>query len=248
MIYSSAIYAEDQMSLEHAQEHKVERIVELLGLSGSERVLEIGCGWGALAARIARGSAHVTGITLSREQLSYARESHGHRELANKSDIRLEDYRDVQSRFDRIVSIEMIEAVGEAYWPSYFDTLRRCLKERGRVVLQAITIDRTQFEKYRRRADFIQTYVFPGGMLPSEEGMVEQARRSGLTLVDSQRFGRSYARTLAEWRRRFDLAWPEIRTLGFTENFRRLWNYYLCYCEGGFKAGTIDVGLYVFEG
>lgn len=247
MIYSSAIYADDRMSLERAQEHKVERIVELLQLSGSERVLEIGCGWGALATRVARGSAHVTGITLSREQHSYARESLGYQGLTNTPDIRLEDYRDVKGLFDRIVSIEMIEAVGEAYWPNYFDTLRRCLKERGRVVLQAITIRKDQFEKYRRRADFIQTYVFPGGMLPSEEGMVEQARRSGLTLVDSERFGRSYARTLAEWRDRFNQAWPEIRELGFTEKFRRLWNYYLCYCEGGFKAGTINVGLYVFK-
>lgn len=248
MIYSSALFAAGETDLERAQERKIERIVELLHLGGHEHVLEIGCGWGALAARIAEAGARVTGITLSQEQLSHAQALRKARQLEGRAAFHLQDYRDVKGAFDRIVSIEMIEAVGESYWPEYFATLRRCLRPGGRIVLQAITIRKDRFASYRRRADFIQTHVFPGGMLPTEDAIVEQARTAGLVPVAAERFGESYARTLVEWRRRFNQAWPEIGALGFSDRFRRLWNYYLCYCEGGFRAGTIDVGLYVFEG
>ncbi len=161
------------------------------------------------------------------------------------ADLRLQDYRDVAGRFDRIVSIEMMEAVGEAYWPSYFATLRDRLHAGGLAVIQAITIAEDKFDGYRRCTDFIQHYIFPGGMLPTVAEIRRQTEKSGLQLVSMETFGDSYARTLAEWRTRFHAAWPEIERLGFDTRFRRMWDYYLAYCEGGFRAGTIDVGLYV---
>ncbi|WP_295977256.1 class I SAM-dependent methyltransferase, partial [uncultured Variovorax sp.] len=164
--------------------------------------------------------------------------------VADKLDLRLQDYRDVQGRFDRIVSIEMIEAVGEAYWPTYFATLRDRLEPGGVVVLQAITIADEYFDSYREGADFIQHCIFPGGMLPSPRVLEEQARRAGLVIEASQCFGPDYGRTLAEWRRRFIAAWPQIEPLGFDAAFKRLWTYYLSYCEAGFRCGRIDVGLY----
>jgi cyclopropane-fatty-acyl-phospholipid synthase len=247
LVYSSGLYREGTSSLEDAQAQKLARIVELLELPGvpSARVLEIGCGWGALACTLARhGAAHVTGITLSAEQLAHARARARREGLEERVDLRLEDYRDGAGRFERIVSIEMIEAVGERYWSTYFDTLRERLQPGGIAVIQAITIADGYFERYRRHPDFIQRFIFPGGMLPSPGALQREASRAGLDVEVCETFGASYAATLAEWRRRFRSAGPAVAALGFDERFRRLWEYYLCYCEAGFRCGRVDVGLY----
>lgn len=246
MLYSSAMFSDaDDDTLEAAQARRLDAIADMLDTPQGADVLEIGCGWGTLAANLAgRHAARVTGVTLSSEQLAFARERAQAWGVADRLDLRLQDYRDVQGRFDRIVSIEMIEAVGEAYWPTYFATLRERLKPGGVVVLQAITIADAQFDSYRQGADFIQHCIFPGGMLPSPRVLQEQARRAGLVIETSRCFGMDYARTLAEWHRRFLAAWPQIEPLGFDAAFKRLWTYYLSYCEAGFRAGLVDVGLY----
>ncbi len=245
MLYSSAIYADAAQSLEEAQGGKIGAILEALALSQGDRVLEIGCGWGALAIAMAsQNGARVTGITLSPSQLDYARAAVADAGVAGSIDLRLEDYRDTRGRFDRIVSIEMIEAVGQKYWPNYFGCLRERLNPEGVAVVQAITIAESRFESYSGRPDFIQRYIFPGGLLPSKTKLKQAVQDAGLTIRASHHFGGSYALTLAEWRRRFIGAWPKIEAMGFDASFRRLWEFYLCYCEAGFRAGVIDVGLY----
>lgn len=245
MQYSSALHATGHESLEQAQAAKLDKVLELLATPAGARVLEIGCGWGGLAARLAETPAvHVTGLTLSREQLAHAQQHAERAGVAGRVDLRLQDYRDVQGRYERIVSIEMLEAVGEAWWPAYFRVLRERLAPGGQAVVQVITIGERWFEDYRRGADFIQRFVFPGGMLPTRAVLRDQAQAAGLRVEECLHFGASYAATLAEWRRRFLAAWPAIAPLGFDERFRRLWEYYLCYCEAGFRSGRIDVGLY----
>lgn len=247
MVYSSAIYAEGD-DLEAAQARKFRRIADMLDLQGSPSVLEIGCGWGGLAAHLANaGASSVSGITLSPAQLAIGQEKMRARGLDGQVSLELRDYRDVQGQYDRVVSIEMFEAVGEAYWRGYFDKLRQALKSEGRAVLQVITIADDRFEHYRRHPDMIQTLVFPGGMLPSKAVFADLAREAGFALRDSLDFGLSYAKTLADWRQRFDAAWPRIAELGYSPAFRRLWSYYLAYCEAGFRTGRIDVSLYALE-
>lgn len=248
MSYSSAIYQRPDQSLEDAQEVKQQRIVDLLRLNGGERVLEIGCGWGSLAARLAQHGARVTAVTLSAQQFAGAQAVIAAQGCADRVELRLQDYRDCGGTFDRIVSVEMLEAVGEEYWPAYFTTLRERLCTGGQAVLQVITIREERFERYRRSADFIQRYIFPGGLLPSKAIIAEQAARAGFSVTVAASFGDSYAMTLAEWRGRFLNAWPEIEQLGFGAPFRRLWEYYLSYCEAGFRIGDIDVGLYLMHG
>ena len=247
MTYSSACAIGPGQSLEQAQQERLERIAGMLDLSGEESVLEIGCGWGALAASLAPRCAAVTGLTLSQEQLALARDRCVDAGLGNV-DLRLQDYRDIAGRFDRIVSIEMLEAVGEAWWPTYFAALRQHLVPGGTVVLQAITMREDRFPSYRNGSDFIQHYIFPGGMLPTPAIIEEQAARAGLTVASVERFGMGYAATLAEWRRRFLASGDAVKAMGFDARFRRLWHYYLAYCEAGFRSGTIDVGLYVLKG
>jgi len=248
MLYSSAIWNEKTHSLESAQEYKLQCIADKLALEGGEKILEIGCGWGALATFLAeQGDAHVTGITLSPSQLAWANKVVAEAGQAEAVDLRLQDYRDVEGQFDRIVSIEMFEAVGEAYWPEYFATLKRCLKPGGRAVLQIISIEDARYENYRRKADFIQKFIFPGGFLPSDKVLKRDLSKTGLALKEIEHFGHSYALTLAEWHQRFISNWPAIEQLGFDDRFRRLWEYYLCYCEGGFEEGAINVGLYTIE-
>ena len=248
MVYSSALWDRGTPTLEAAQKRKIERVVELLEIRGGEQILELGCGWGTLAASLVEArAAHVTALTLSPAQLEFARDRQARRGLASAIDFRLQDYRDVEGRFDRIVSVEMAEAVGEAWWPTYFGKVARCLKPGGRAVLQIITMADAHFDHYRRNVDFIQRYVFPGGFLPSKTALCQQFERAGLRLVSSEAFGHSYARTLAEWRRRFHGGWQEIAGLGFDDRFRRLWDYYLSYCEAGFLEGEIDVGIYCLE-
>lgn len=247
MSYSSALYRGTE-NLEQAQHQKLDRIAELLALSGGERILEIGCGWGALAeSLIRRFDATVLAITLSTEQLRFARSRLAGEVERGRADVRLLDYRDVDGRFDRVVSIEMIEAVGERYWPTYFAKLRASLRDGGVAVLQAITVAENRFTAYRKRPDFIQRHIFPGGMLPTHSIIEREASRAGLKLVHHEAFGDSYAKTLREWRKRFVAAGTRLDRLGFDQNFRRLWEWYLAYCEVGFRQGAIDVGAYVFE-
>lgn len=248
MNYSSAIYRDPVATLEQAQAEKIDRVVELLDLRGGERILEIGCGWGALAERLVRRhGCHVTGLTLSREQYDFASERLAPEIAEGRAEFRLQDYRDAGGSYDRVVSIEMLEAVGESYWPQYFVTLKERLREGGKAVLQVITIAEERFAAYRARPDFIQRHIFPGGMLPTPAIVRDQAVRAGLSLSDSEHFGEGYVRTLQEWHARFRAAWPRIAQLGFDERFRRLWEYYLVYCEVGFASRAVDVGLFRFE-
>jgi len=248
MSYSSAIYSSPGQTLEDAQRAKLDCVIDLLGLAGGERVLEIGCGWGGLAGRIIeQNGCHVTGLTLSTQQLRYAQRELFQRGLGGKSDLRLQDYRDAEGTYDRVVSVEMLEAVGAAYWPTFFANLRQRLNPQGAAVLQVITIDQSRFEGYRRRPEFIQRYIFPGGMLPTTAIIEQLVANAGLRLVSSEFFGDSYARTLAEWHRRFQETWPSIAALGFDDRFKRMWEYYLAYCRLGFEIGALNVGLYKIE-
>ena len=236
MSYSSALYRpDDDGSLPAAQHAKYQRILDRLQAGPGERVLEIGCGWGGFAELAVRQGLQVTGLTLSPAQLAWARAR------VPQAELLLQDYRDTQAQFDHIVSIEMFEAVGERWWPSYFSTVARTLRPGGRAVVQSITIRDDLFARYRRGTDFIQQYIFPGGMLPSRQAFRAAAARQGLQVTDEFGFGPDYARTLAVWRETFELQWPRIAALGFDETFRRLWRFYLAYCEAGFRAGSIDV-------
>lgn len=243
MNYSSALFLRPDLSIEAAQNAKLDRVIELLEISGGERVLEIGCGWGAMIERLLP-RCDVTGITLSAEQRAFAQQRTAGKGVKGQADVRLQDYRDVQECYDRIVSIEMVEAVGERYWPAYFEKLRYALAPGGTIILQAITIAEDRFAKYRNQPDFIQRYIFPGGVLPTVDIIRREAARAGLELVFHQPFGQSYARTLEIWRERFLSSWPAIERLGFDASFKRMWEYYLCYCEVGFRNNAIDVGLY----
>jgi cyclopropane-fatty-acyl-phospholipid synthase len=208
-------------------------------------VLEVGFGWGGFAEfAIKEYGCRITGVTLSKEQLKFAGERLQKEGLSDKVDLRLQDYRDVGGTFDRIASIEMFEAVGEPHWPRYFDMIRERLAPGGAAALQIITIDEKRFERYRRNPDFIQRYIFPGGMLPSIERLKVQVDMANLQFADASMFGDSYAATLRAWRDRFLAAWHTIEPLGFDDRFRRMWEMYLAYCEGGFRARAIDVGQF----
>jgi cyclopropane-fatty-acyl-phospholipid synthase len=247
MTYSSALYADPFDTLEDAQARKIRRIAELLDIDGDSEVLEIGCGWGALAIALAQQCRSVNGVTLSAEQLALAKGLVCESGFEDKVALELRDYRDVTGSFDRIVSIEMVEAVGEAFWPDYFQALHDRLRPGGTVVLQAITIDESRYESYRQSPDFIQAHVFPGGMLPTRSALLRAAEKVGFAFSFSERFGESYAQTLSEWRRRFLASRRVIETMGFSEEFLRMWDYYLSYSEGGFRAGVVDVGFYEFQ-
>lgn len=242
MSYSSGYFGNGAETLEASQVAKYDLVIDALGLAGSSRILEVGCGWGGFAEIAANRGHHVTGLTISREQLEFARTR-----LGDRAEIRFQDYRDTTEQFDAIASIEMIEAVGEANWPTYFKVLHDRLKPGGAAAVQAITIDESLYDGYRRKADFIQRYIFPGGMLPTKTILARQAERAGLKFAPVALFGQDYARTLALWRERFEAAWPSIARLGFDERFRRRWCYYLSYCEAGFSEGSIDVGVYRFQ-
>jgi cyclopropane-fatty-acyl-phospholipid synthase len=245
MNYSSALFTRETQTLEEAQSEKLDRVIELLDVELGQNILEIGCGWGPLAERlVSECGCRVTGLTLSSEQLAFAETRLRRQTSTHDWNLRLQDYRDVDGRYDRIVSIEMVEAVGERYWPVYFNRLRQYLAEGGAAVLQAITIAESRFANYRRRPDFIQRYIFPGGMLPTKGIVQREAERAGLRVAELESFGSSYARTLTEWRRRFLRTWPDIEQLGFDSRFKRMWDYYLSYCEVGFAAGAIDVSLF----
>ncbi|MBY0355546.1 MAG: cyclopropane-fatty-acyl-phospholipid synthase family protein [Rickettsiales bacterium] len=235
MTYSSALFPKEGASLEVAQEKKYSRILERIG-SEAAQVLEVGCGWGGFAEAAAREGRQITGITVSPSQFHFASQR-----LGTKADIRLEDYRHTTGTFDAIVSIEMFEAVGERYWPTYFSMLKDRLSSKGTAVIQTITVDDSVFPGYRTRSDFIRHYTFPGGMLPSVQRFREEAQKVGFVCRDVFRFGHDYARTLREWTARFDQAEPQIRALGHGTAFMRSWRFYLAMCAAAFEVGRTDV-------
>ena len=248
MTYSSALFRDSQQSLRDAQAAKYRALCESANIGPDDHVLEIGCGWGGFAEFAAREiGCKVTGITISQQQLDYAKNRIAMAGLSDKVDFQFRDYRDVSEQYDRIVSIEMFEAVGESYWPVYFEQIKKLLKPGGRAGLQIITIANDRFAAYRKKADFIQRYIFPGGMLPSPETLSAQFDRAGLSLLQREDFAQDYARTLAEWHEKFLAVWPEVEALGFDKRFKQMWRYYLSYCEAGFSTGSIDVSHFTLQ-
>ena len=247
MSYSSAWFDDAEpvataTGLEAAQLRKIDGILDFAGVRSGTRLLEIGTGWGSLAIRAAQRGAHVTTVTISREQLSLARDRVAAAGLADQVDVRLQDYREITGQYDAIVSVEMIEAVGEAYWPTYFATLDRLLAPGGRVALQAITMAHERVLATRRSFGWIQKYIFPGGIIPSLQSIDDNlAAHTTLQVTASRELGAHYARTLHLWRHRFNERWPEIHAQGFDETFRRMWEFYLAYCEAGFRSGYLGV-------
>jgi cyclopropane-fatty-acyl-phospholipid synthase len=243
MSYSSALFDGDQSrSLEDAQTAKYERILARLNPAPGASILEIGCGWGGFAEYAIRTrGVHITGVTLSTEQLAYAQARLKAAGIERMASLSLTDYRDVGGSFDHIVSIEMLEAVGERWWPSYFASLRERLKPGGSAMVQVITIADEYFARYRKGTDFIQQYIFPGGMLPSPGALKHEIGRAGLSLVDDYRFGADYAETLRRWQTLFEAKLPEIHTQGFDVAFIRLWRFYYAYCIAGFDTERTNV-------
>ena len=214
----------------------------MLDIKPGQHVLEIGCGWGGFAEHLARlYGVRVTAITISQAQHYFAKKRIEAADLLHLVDIQLCDYRDMTGKFDRIASIEMFEAVGEAYWPNYFQQVKALLSPVGKAALQIITIDERRFDRYRSRADYIQKYIFPGGMLPSANALLQAMTNAGMSVIGQENFGRCYADTLQRWNQRFQDKWLRIRALGFDDRFKRMWEQYLAYCQAGFAVGTIDV-------
>ena len=242
MTYSSALFRTGQESLDRAQTQKYGLLVDQMGVGPGEHVLEIGCGWGGFAEYAARERGlRVTGLTISRAQYDYATARIAEAGLSDRVDIKLQDYRDEAGTYDGVASIEMFEAVGERYWPVYFNTLRDRLKPGRAATLQIITVEDRRFETYRKSVDFIQKYIFPGGLLPSPSALRKSVADAGLVFADSVEFGESYDQTLRRWMETFNDRWTEIAEMGFDDRFRRMWNYYLSSCAASFRAGICDV-------
>ncbi len=247
MTYSSALFDGDYAQpLATAQQAKYARLLAEIAPPPGARLLEIGCGWGGFAEFAARAGHHVTGISLSDAQTAWARARLAAAGLAGRADLAIRDYRDVRGRFDGVASIEMFEAVGERWWPTYFRAVRDVLAPGARACLQAITIAEARFARYRTQSDFIQQYIFPGGMVASPSRIAETAAAAGLRLDRVHAFGRDYAETLKRWLAAFDAAAPAVRAQGYDERFRRCWRFYLAYCAAGFDTGTTDVAQYTF--
>jgi cyclopropane-fatty-acyl-phospholipid synthase len=248
MTYSSALFSGDTtLSLHAAQTAKYQRIVDALGLRAGDHVLEIGCGWGGFAEHAAKLGVRVTGVTISPSQLAIAQQRIQEQQLDNLVHLSLCDYRDLAGEYDAIVSIEMFEAVGERFWANYFSTVFRRLKSGGRAVVQSITIAESDFERYRSSSDFIQQYIFPGGMLPSPERFCNAAARSKLQVADQFAFGHDYAETLRRWHQVWESNYTEIVKQGFDEKFMRIWRLYFAYCEAGFDEGKTDVVQFLLQ-
>jgi cyclopropane-fatty-acyl-phospholipid synthase len=240
MSYSSARFLPG-MSLEEAQHHKLNLLLDRLDLSPGQRLLEIGCGWGSLAIEAAKRGAQVIGLTLSTEQKAWADRKVVEAGLSERIEIRLQDYRQFNEPVDSVASVEMVEAVGQRWWPTYLDCIARNVRPGGKAALQFISIDTRLFDEYSRSADFIQAYIFPGGMLIDEPAFERLAAERGLGWSDRDGFGLDYAQTLQIWRQHYDSAVSAGRLPGFDERFHDLWRYYLMYCEGGFRGRGIDV-------
>jgi cyclopropane-fatty-acyl-phospholipid synthase len=246
MTYSSARFGPGD-TLEQAQLRKIGLLLDRLELKPGDRLLDIGCGWGTLAIEAARRGVKVVGLTLSTEQKSWAEAKIADAELSDRVVIRLQDYREISEQFDAVASVEMVEAVGQRWWPAYLDSIARNLKPGGRAALQFISIDRRIFDGYAKGVDFIQAYIFPGGMLLDEPAFEALARERGLGWQDRDAFAGDYAETLRQWRLRYDAAVKEGRLKGFSDRFHDLWRYYLMYCEGGFRGRGIDVAQVTME-
>jgi len=242
MTYSAGLFEGDlTRELEQAQDAKYDRILDQIEAQAGQTILEVGCGWGGFAERAGRRGINVVGITLSDAQLEWATKRMHDAGLSERVTLRLQDYRDVPEKFDHIVSIEMFEAVGLLHWPSYFQMLARCLKPAGRVVIQTIDIVEDKFDGYRRGTDFIQQYIFPGGMLPTPSRFRKECEAAGLRAMEVLAFGQDYAETLKRWAQRFDASLSQIREQGYDEAFIRVWKMYLAYCEVGFRHTRTDV-------
>ncbi len=243
MNYSSALFEAPDQNMVDAQHAKVRRALRMAGVQPGDRVLEIGCGWGALAEKATTEfGACVTGVTLSTEQLAFAQQRMENLGVQGRADLRLQDYRDVaDAPFDAICSIEMLEAVGREYWPTYFQSVAKLLKAGGRACIQSIVIDDALFERYIAGTDFIQQYIFPGGCLPCPSELRAQAAQAGLEVVDEFAFGQDYARTLQLWREQFLHEQERVLQLGFDQRFLRIWEFYLAYCEAAFTGANVDV-------
>ena len=242
MTYSSALFTTGQESLEAAQIAKYASMVDQMGVKEGDHVLEIGCGWGGVAEYAAKERGlKVTGLTISKEQLEYSKKRIESKGLQDKVNIKLQDYRDEKGRYDGIASIEMFEAVGQKYWPVYFETIKNCLHPGRQATLQIITVQDARWEVYQRGVDFIQKYIFPGGMLPSPNALKAEVQNAGLSVVKSKEFGLSYSQTLRRWHDVFNAKWDQAAALGFDDRFRRMWNFYLTSCAATFESGNCDV-------
>ena len=242
MTYSSAYFAQGQQELQQAQYAKYDRLLQQLNIKAGDHILEIGCGWGAFAEYAAsKYGCFVTGISLSKEQLAYANNRIKNSAVKSKIHFEYRDYRDIKGTYDAIVSIEMLEAVGEAWWPSYFDKIAHCLRQGGKAAIQTITIANHRFEDYRAKTDFIQQYIFPGGMLPSPQKLMQHSQNAHLKVIDYMDFGLDYALTLQLWREKFESQLAQIRAQGFDESFIRIWRFYYWYCEAGFLTQRTSV-------
>ena len=242
MTYSSALFAPEGCNLKEAQLCKYQNIIDQLNAKPGAHILEIGCGWGGFAEYAAAQGFKITGITISEEQYQFARKRV--KQFGASVDIQLKDYRDLEGSFDHVVSIEMFEALGKAYWSKYFEVIRKVLKPNGSAVIQTITIRDESFASYSRGTDFIQQYIFPGGMLPGPSRFVISAQKKGLQLTGRTDFGQDYAKTLAEWESNFTNVEQEVRSLGFDDTFIRMWRFYLKYCQGGFESGKLGVSQF----
>ena len=248
MTYSSGMFKKESDDLYNAQLNKYRNLAKITDIRNNDKVLEVGCGWGGFSCFLAKNfSADVTAITISKKQYEKVKEKVFTEKLTEKINVKLTDYREIKGLYDKIVSIEMFEAVGEKYWSKYFEVLGGNLKYNGAIGLQTITIEDKFFKKYRKFPDFIQTYIFPGGMLPSIEEMSKVLKSKGLSIEKKQMFGNDYAKTLRMWSKSFENSWENIKKEGFNDAFRRMWRYYLGYCEGGFKSGNINVGQFLIK-
>jgi len=242
MTYSSALFSTSQESLENAQVAKYASMIDQMGVKPGDHVLEIGCGWGGFAEYAAKERGlKVTGLTISKEQLDFARKRINNNGLGDKVNLKLQDYRDETGVYDGVASIEMFEAVGEKYWPIYFNKVKQCLKPGKQATLQIITIHDARWEVYRKGVDFIQKYIFPGGMLPSPTVLRQEVAKAGLNVQHSIEFGKSYSQTLRRWFEVFNDQWDTISGMGFDDRFRRMWNFYLTSCAATFESGNCDV-------
>ena len=242
LTYSSAIFENDKLDLEKAQINKYKKLTSLIKPKIGDKVLEIGCGWGGFAEFIGKNyDVKLDCITISKKQFDYAKNRIYKIGLNEKINIKMQDYRDVKNKYNSIASIEMIEAVGQDYLKNYFQSIKKYLKNDGKAAIQAITIDDKLFNRYKKKEDFIQKYIFPGGFLPSKNSLVEHAKKTGLEFTQCNSYGVHYGNTLKIWREKFFKSWEHISKQGFDNTFKRMWNFYLSYCEAGFRSKNIDL-------
>ncbi len=248
MTYSSAIFDQQNTNLSDAQINKYKKIAESLSLNENSKTLEIGCGWGGFSSYVAKNyKCKIDAITISKEQFNYTSNKIQKEGLGEKVDVQFKDYREINTKYSNIASIEMFEAVGKKYWNSYFDIIKNSLSENGKAALQIITINELRAKEYQTRPDFIQQYIFPGGMLPTKKQLEESAKDVGLKCLELLSFGKSYAKTLNIWNSQFQNSWNDVAEYGFDNKFKRMWEYYFAYCETGFLSSSTDVSQFLVK-